>query len=86
MSEIKAKIISILIDTLALEESDLGEDQKFYEDLGVDSLDFFEVIVSIEKSLRVTIPDDEVTRLRTVGALAAYVEKNSPHRSLMQVA
>jgi acyl carrier protein len=86
MNEIRSKITRILVDKLALDESELGDNQKFYDDLGVDSLDFFEVIVDVEKSFNISIADDEVTRLNTLGALVAYVEKNSPHRSLMQVA
>jgi acyl carrier protein len=86
MNEIRSKIIRILVDKLALDESELGDNQKFYDDLGVDSLDLFEVIVDVEKSFNISIADDEVTRLNTLGALVAYVEKNSPHRSLMQVA
>ena len=86
MNEIRIKITRILADKLALDESDLGDNQKFYDDLGVDSLDYYEVIVAIEKAFNVSIPNDEVGKLNTVGSLVAYVGKHGHHHNLMQVA
>ena len=86
MNEIRSKITSILAEKLALDGSDLADSQKFYDDLGVDSLDFFEVIVAIEKSFNISIADDEVERLNTVGSLVAYVEKKASRHSLLLVA
>jgi acyl carrier protein len=86
MNEIREKITRILADKLALDESELGDNQKFYDDLGVDSLDFYEAIVDVEKAFNISIPDDEAERLKTVGALVAYIEKKTPRHNLMQVA
>jgi acyl carrier protein len=86
MNEIRLKITQILADKLALDENELQDDLKFYHDLGVDSLDFYEVITDIEKAFNITIPDDEAARLYTLRAMVAYVEKKAPQHSLLQVA
>jgi len=86
MSEIRIKVTHILAEKLALNESGLQDDLKFYDDLGVDSLDFCEAIADVEKAFNINIPDDEAERLKTVGALVAYVEKNAPRHRLMEIA
>jgi acyl carrier protein len=86
MNEIRSKITRILADKLALDESELRDNQKFYDDLGVDSLDFCEAIVDVEKAFNISIADDEAERLKTVGALIAYVEKNTHYHNFLQVA
>jgi acyl carrier protein len=86
MNEIREKITSILVDTLALDASEIEDNQKFHDDLGVDSLDYYEMISTVEKAFNINIPDDDAGKLTTVGKLVAYVEKNAHHQKLMQVA
>jgi acyl carrier protein len=86
MNEIKTKITRILADKLALDESGLHDHLKFYDDFGVDSLDFCEAIVDVEKAFNISIPDDDAQRLKTVGALVTYVEKNAHQHNFLQVA
>ncbi|HZY36567.1 MAG TPA: acyl carrier protein [Mucilaginibacter sp.] len=86
MNDVRSKIARILADNLALDESQITDASKFYEDLEVDSLDFCEVIVDIERALNITIPDDDVFRLTTFGALVRYVEKKADQRNLREVA
>jgi acyl carrier protein len=86
MNETKLKITQILTDKLALDEDVLQDDLKFYNDLGVDSLDFYEVISDIEKAFNISIPDEDAARLNTLGLMVAYIEKKAPQHSLLQVA
>lgn len=77
MNEIRNKVADILMDNLALDKAELTDNAKFYEDLGVDSLDFYAVIAAVEKALQISIPDDEAARLKTPGLLYAYIEKKA---------
>jgi acyl carrier protein len=86
MNEIRKKITGILADKLALDENGLQDNLKFYSDLGVDSLDFYEVIVDMEKAFNIGIPDEDAEGLTTLGAMVAYIEKKAPQHSLLQVA
>ena len=74
MNDTRSTITHILADNLALDESRLNDNTKLYEDLGIDSLDFCEVIVDIEQALQISINDEDVLRLTTFGALVSYVE------------
>jgi len=86
MNEIKLKIVRILVEHLALDEAELTDNAKFYEDLGVDSLDYTEAIVAIEKALNISVDDEDLARLTTLGALVAYANKKVVHSHVLEVA
>ena len=46
------------------------------EDLGADSLDVVDVLMSIEDTFSVEIPDEEIEKLRTVGDVVSYIEEH----------
>lgn len=75
MNEITSKLRQFIEDKLGVEESTITDSASFYNDLDVDSLDFCELIVDIEKAFDIVIPDDDYDKLRTVGALEKYVSK-----------
>ena len=70
------KIKQILADTLDVAEDELSADTNIATDLGADSLDVVEVLMSIEDEFKVEIPDEEIENIRTIGELAAYIENN----------
>lgn len=74
-SVIEIKIRQLIIDKLGKEESQIADEASFRDDLEVDSLDFVELIVCIEKEFKVSIPDDVYDRLKTVGTLNACVAR-----------
>ena len=82
MNEIKSKIYQFIKDKLGVEESMISDTASFRDDLEVDSLDYCEVIVDIEKDFKIQIPDDIYERLNTVGALTNYVSKQIDSMSL----
>jgi acyl carrier protein len=73
MNDINLKIRQILKDKLGVDESELKNETKFYDDLAVDSLDFCEVIVDIEKAFDISIPDEDCAKFKTLGSLVKYV-------------
>ena len=46
------------------------------DDLGADSLDVVDMLMSLEDEFDVEIPDDEIEKIRTVGDLVTYIEEN----------
>lgn len=69
------KIIkSIIENKFGINPKDYSNDSSFTEDLGCDSLDVVDLIMDIEKEFNISIPDDDVTRLNTVGNLIEYVK------------
>ncbi len=75
--EILAKIKKIVSDKLSVEESKVEESASFANDLGADSLDVVEFVMEVEKEFNITIPDEEATKLTTVGAAIDYIEAHA---------
>ncbi len=71
------KVKSILSEQFDVEEDTITADTDLQEDLGADSLDVVDLVMSIEDEFGVEIPDEEVENIKTVGALVSYIEANS---------
>jgi acyl carrier protein len=69
------KVQEMLAEALNVSVSEVGADAKIVEDLGADSLDVVELLSRLEDEFGITIPDDDVENLVTVGDVAAEIEK-----------
>ena len=76
MSDLSAKVKSIIVEKLGVDESDITEDASFTNDLGADSLDTVELIMEFEKEFDVTIPDEDAEKIATVGDAIKYLEES----------
>jgi acyl carrier protein len=77
MSDIKSKVISIIVDKLGVEESEVTHEASFTNDLGADSLDTVELIMEFEKEFNIAIPDDQAENIQTVGDAITYIEEHA---------
>ncbi|MFA5574809.1 MAG: acyl carrier protein [Brumimicrobium sp.] len=77
MSDIKSRVVSIIIDKLGVEEDEVTTESSFTNDLGADSLDTVELIMEFEKEFNIAIPDDQAENIQTVGQAVAYIEENA---------
>ena len=77
MSDIRSRVISIIVDKLSVEESEVTDAASFTNDLGADSLDTVELIMEFEKEFNIAIPDEQAETILTVGAAVEYIEKNA---------
>ena len=76
MSEIKDKVVEIIVEKLGVEVSEVTPEASFTNDLGADSLDTVELIMEFEKAFGISIPDDQAEKISTVGDAIAYIEAN----------
>jgi acyl carrier protein len=76
MSDIKSRVVAIIIDKLGVEESEVTPEASFTNDLGADSLDTVELIMEFEKEFNIAIPDEEAEKIATVGDAIKYIEEN----------
>ena len=76
MSEIKEKVVSIIVDKLGVDAADVTPEKSFTNDLGADSLDTVELSMEFEKEVNVSIPDDQTEKISTVGDAIKYIEEN----------
>ncbi|MHB1018684.1 MAG: acyl carrier protein, partial [Coriobacteriia bacterium] len=65
--EIFAKVKDVIIDQLSVDEGDVSLEASFFDDLGADSLDIVELVMALEDSFGVSIPDEEAESIKTVG-------------------
>ena len=72
--EIRADLAEIVNEVAGVPANDVQLDKSFTDDLDVDSLSMVEVVVAAEEKFGVTIPDDDVKNLKTVGDAVAYIE------------
>ena len=71
------KVKAILAEQFDVEEDKITADTDLQEDLGADSLDVVDLLMSIEDEFEVEVPDEEVENIKTVGSLVSYIEANS---------
>ncbi len=74
--EIRADLADIVNEVAGVDADDVQLDKSFVDDLDVDSLSMVEVVVAAEEKFGVTIPDDEVKNLKTVGDAVAFIERS----------
>ena len=70
------KVKSILIDQLDVEEEKVTPEASIADDLGADSLDIVDLVMSLEEEFDLEIPDDQVENIKTVGDIVKYIEDN----------
>lgn len=69
------KVAELLSEQLGIPQSKITLDSKIIEDLGADSLDVVELLMTLEDETGKTIPEEEVTKIKTVGQLVEVLEK-----------
>ena len=69
------KIRQIIAKQLRIDASKITPDSNIIEDLGADSLDLVEMLMSIEDSLGIVVSDDDAAGLKTVGDVTAFLER-----------
>ena len=69
------KVREILCDQLDVEEEQVTLDASITDDLGADSLDVVDLVMSIEEEFDLEFPDEEVENIKTVGDIVKYMER-----------
>ena len=70
------KIIELTKENLGFDDKDITADTSFKEDLGVDSLDLFELVMAFEEAFEVEIPSEDLEQITTVGDVVKYIESH----------
>ena len=68
------RLKKIIAAQLGVSEDALTPETDLEEDLGADSLDAVELMVAFEEEFGISVPDDDIVALRTVGDIAEYIE------------
>ncbi len=70
INEIKA----LIAEQLNKKPEDITEDKEIVKDLGADSLDVIEMLMSLEEKFDITVPEEDVVNIKTVGDIIKIIE------------
>ena len=70
------KLAAVIREQLNLEDVEITEKSNFKDDLGADSLDLFELIMSLEEEFGVEIPSEDLEKIATVGDVVNYLKEH----------
>ena len=73
--EIEAKVRNFMIEDLEIDEEKIVDDANLKKDLGIDSLDFIDIVVIVEKNFGVKIKAEEMADVTTFSKFCDYLEK-----------
>ena len=73
-TEIEEKVREFLIDDLEIDEEKIVPEGKLKDDLGIDSLDFVDIVVIVEKKFGFKIKPEEMAGISTLKQFCDYIE------------
>ena len=71
------KITAILAEQLDADKDAMTMDTKIADDLGADSLDLVDLLMSVEDEFGIEIPDEDVENISTIGDIVDYIDSKS---------
>lgn len=79
--QIQEEITRILVDKLGIASTEVTPDANFIKDLGIDSLDYAELVMEFEHTFEIRIPDDDAEQLQTINQAVTYIENKMNGKS-----
>ncbi|MGK7390381.1 MAG: acyl carrier protein [Candidatus Cyclobacteriaceae bacterium M2_1C_046] len=74
MSNVFQEVKNILTEKLGIAETEITPDANLVKDLGIDSLDYAELVMEFETNFDIRIPDEDAEKLATVKEAVSYIE------------
>ncbi len=76
---VEERIKTIICDQLAVESAKVTNTASFIDDLGADSLDIVELVMTMEEEFDLDIPDTDAEKMKSVGDVVTYVTSKQTH-------
>ncbi|MEA1929054.1 MAG: acyl carrier protein [Candidatus Auribacterota bacterium] len=77
MSDVTQKVKDIIVEQLGVNPEEVTTEASFIDDLGADSLDTVELVMALEETFEIEVPDEDAEQLTSVGAAIKYIEENA---------
>ena len=74
--DVLAGLAELITDETGISADEVAMEKSFTDDLDIDSISMMTIVVNAEEKFGVTIPDDEVNNLKTVGDAVTYITSN----------
>ena len=72
-----SKVVSIIAEQLGISEESVSANSDVVKDLGADSIDIVQLLMTMEDEFGVTVTEDDADRLKTVGDIVKIIEENN---------
>lgn len=72
--DVDARMGALIVEQLGVSKEEVSAQASFIDDLGADSLDIVELVMSMEEEFDVEIPDDDVDKMKTIGDAVSYLK------------
>ena len=74
-ANLETRVADIVVEQLGATREEIVPEASFIDDLGADSLDIVELVMAMEETFDVEIPDDDAEKLQTIGDAIAYLKE-----------
>jgi acyl carrier protein len=74
-TELESRMKGLIVEQLGVSKEEVRPGASFFDDLGADSLDIVELVMSMEEEFDVEIPDEDVEKMRTIGDAIEYLKE-----------
>ena len=69
------KVVNLIVEEVGVDAKKVTMESSFKDDLNIDSLDLFEMVMALEEEFDVEIPSEELEKMSTVGDIVKYIEQ-----------
>ena len=69
------RVKELVAEQLGVEKTTIADDANIIEDLGADSLDVIEMLMTLEEEYGVSIPDDKINQIKTIKQIVELIEE-----------
>ena len=73
---IESQVIDIIVEQLGVDREKVTPEAKFIDDLGADSLDTVELVMTFEEKFSLEVPDEDAEKLKSVSDVVKYIEEH----------
>ena len=70
------QVKKVVVEQLGVNESEVTREASFVDDLGADSLDTVELVMALEESFSIEIPDEDAEKIKTIGDTITYISSH----------
>ncbi len=74
-TDLEQRMAAIIVEQLGATKEEIVPEASFTDDLGVDSLTMVELVMAMEETFDIEIPDDEAEKIQTIGDAVSYLKE-----------
>ena len=73
--QLESRVSDLIIEQLGISKEEVVPEASFIDDLGADSLDIVELVMAMEETFDIEIPDDDAEKIQTIGDAFSYLRE-----------